>query len=794
MHLILSPRSPRYLPDGFAAVLVGAVFSLGSLSLGALPGDANAALGAPTLKWSRCWPGTWCETGWYASPAVADIDGDGQVEVLWGGYTLIAVNGASGAIEWHASSPGGSRLWPSIVVADLDGDGSLEIVTGDGSGYLSVYKGDGSIYPGWPVRPTGTGNEIRSLAVADLDGDGDKEIVVCSTRSDNQWFVYEHTGALRGGWPKMTDSDANGYAAGCYNENVGVADLDGDGRGEIIGPSDVHYIAAFNDDGSAVRANAIYGKVGGQNKPWARVGVHVDHVVDLRGYANCGTEHRPNFAASAPSIADMNGDGKLEVVVVGNVYNCGTNPYTDLYEMPFIFNADRTRWSGNGFDWTVIPVPDARAAPLTEDYNIIENNQPNPVLTDLDGDGFKEILYPSYDGRLHAYWLDKTEKYNWPFEVYTGGAYYRFASEPLVADLDGDGKAEVIFTTWTQKGSNQRGDLKILNWQGAELFSVQLPPTGADSGGALPAPTLANIDGDADLEIVIGSTHTGLLAYDVSGTANARILWGTGRGSYQRTGLASDNSPSWSLITHYYQSILGRVPDSGGFGFWQGEVARLQGLSVDIQEAFRVMAGWFFASQEYRDKNAGDAQYVTDLYRTFFNRTPDGGGLGYWTGQLAVGMPRDVVLYSFLFSAEFGGYMQTLLGNTASRGEVYAVVDFYRGFLNRLSDTGGFNYWLGRFRAAQCQGASAVNAEVESISRQFAASAEYLNRNRSNRDYVADLYYAFLRRGGELTGFSFWVSQLDANLKTREQLRQEFLASPEFQGRVQQIINQGCLN
>ena len=67
-------------------------------------------------------------------------------------------------------------------------------------------------------------------------------------------------------------------------------------------------------------------------------------AVDLRGYANCGTEHRPNFANSAPTIADVNGDGVLEVVVVGNVYNCGTDPYTDLYEMPFILNADRTRW------------------------------------------------------------------------------------------------------------------------------------------------------------------------------------------------------------------------------------------------------------------------------------------------------------------------------------------------------------------------------------------------------------------------------------------------------------------
>jgi hypothetical protein len=50
--------------------------------------------------------------------------------------------------------------------------------------------------------------------------------------------------------------------------------------------------------------------------------VHVDDAVDLRGYAECGVEHRPNFANSAPVIADLNGDGVREIVVVGNVYNC----------------------------------------------------------------------------------------------------------------------------------------------------------------------------------------------------------------------------------------------------------------------------------------------------------------------------------------------------------------------------------------------------------------------------------------------------------------------------------------
>jgi uncharacterized repeat protein (TIGR01451 family) len=268
------------------------------------------------------------------------------------------------------------------------------------------------------------------------------------------------------------------------------------------------------------------------------VGVHVEHAVDLRGYANCGQEHRPNFAHSAPIIVDVNGDGLLEVVVVGNVYNCGTSPYTSLYEMPFIFKADRSRWSGNGYNWTAIPVPDSQAKPLTQDYGLIENAQPNPAAADLDGDGLLEILYASYDGRVHAYWLDKTEHGDWPYFVYNQAeGFFRFASEPVVADLDDDGKAEVLFASWPQKGGNRVGKLHILNYLGQKLFEVNLPPPhSGDWNGGLGAPTLANVDADADLEVVLGTAHSGVVVYDLPGTQNARILWGTGRGNYQRSG------------------------------------------------------------------------------------------------------------------------------------------------------------------------------------------------------------------------------------------------------------------
>ena len=98
----------------------------------------------------------------------------------------------------------------------------------------------------------------------------------------------------------------------------------------------------------------------------------------------------------------------------------------------------------------------------------------------------------------------------------------------------------MIFTTWTEIGSNHTGRLHIVSASGDDLITpLELPAAfGSPTwNGALPAPTLANIDSDADLELVINTAHSGLVAYDLPGSAGARILWGTGRGNYQRSGL-----------------------------------------------------------------------------------------------------------------------------------------------------------------------------------------------------------------------------------------------------------------
>ena len=486
-------------------------------------------ISSPVLKWQNggCYF-SWCETGWYSSPAVADLDNDGKPEVIASPYTVFALNGEDGSVQWTAGSQA-NRTWPGVVVADIDNDNDLEVAVAQGGGNLTVYDHTGNLV--WTRQPEG--NELRGLSVYDLDADGTDELVVTATGDEVNTYVYEHTGSLRAGWPQLNND--SGYGWGVYNDNAALGDLDNDGQGELVIPSDVHYINAYEANGAQIAANAMYG-----GKGWGKVGIWESLVPELRGWGACdGTRtesYRTNFADGPAVIADVNGDGVVEVVVTGNVYDCDAGYPPSRYIGVYIFNADRSRFNEDGYNWETVPMN--TGAPLSEDYNVIESAMPNPVVADLDGDGEKEILFASYDGRLHAFWLDKTEHHNWPYNVSNTGPGIRFASEPVVADLDNDGFAEVVFASWPQKGSNYVGKLHVLNYQGAVLYEMNLPaPFGSPSwNGAMAAPTLANIDADTDLELVLNTAHSGIVAYDLPGTANAGILWGTGRGNYQRTG------------------------------------------------------------------------------------------------------------------------------------------------------------------------------------------------------------------------------------------------------------------
>lgn len=161
------------------------------------------------------------------------------------------------------------------------------------------------------------------------------------------------------------------------------------------------------------------------------------------------------------------------------------------------------------------------------------------------------------------------------------------------------------------------------------------------------------------------------------------------------------------------------------------------------------------ASPEYLALGRDDAGFAADLYDTFFNRTPDPGGLAFWTAQLAAGVPREVMLTSFMFSPEFAAFAQSVFGANAVRKEVDMVMDFYRGLLARLPDSEGFRYWVTQFRQSQRQGAAEVTGRADMISGAYVGSPEFASRARSNEQFVGYLYNAFLHRGGDLAGVQY---------------------------------------
>jgi hypothetical protein len=246
-----------------------------------------------------------------------------------------------------------------------------------------------------------------------------------------------------------------------------------------------------------------------------------------------------------------------------------------------------------------------------------------------------------------------------------------------------------------------------------------------------------------------------------------------------------------SLVAHYYRSILRRAPDAAGKKFWQTETLRLAGMDANVNEAWFAMAAFFYFGAEYATYNRNNAGFVTDLYNTFFNRAPDASGLAFWTDQLAQGMPREVVLASFMFSAEFHDFTSAIFGDVPARPETDAVMDFYRGLLARLPEDSGLAVHAEPVRDAQCNGPPTAPGLVTADFNTFLTSTEYRGRNRTNAQYVGDLYNAILRRGGDLQGVQFFIAQLNGGA-SRDSVAKAIMGSSEFQARLATLQSVGC--
>jgi len=505
------------------------------------------------------------ETGWYAAPAVVDLDGDGKMEIVAALYSTF-VFAADGTPRGAKGTATKGRVYAPHVIADLDGDGTMEVVVGGNEGSVVAYEFKGgalAVKNGWSGASTCSGGqcpEARGMAAADIDGDGKIEVVVTTTNTSDtgaQVFVFEPDGSVRAGWPRYdyagSDKDVNGYGNhgyGCYGENVGIGNIDDDAQLEIIATYDNHQIQAFKADGKSINASPWYTNrqneydgqrmTWGQFIRWADLKVEDDHYHLHTGeWPDVNTTMWLQWTASPPNVVDIDGDGKNEVVGIPNAEM--KEPYeTQSYAFMVLEGAhgDGSRAARRKAGFEKLPMSDKPIVRADDDY-YPPSGIPAPATVSIVGDSKPEIIAPINDGFVYAIGPDGSRL--WRYD-YAKGKSKTFASEAVVADLNKDGKPEIVFGTYSLDANG--GHLIVLANTGELLHDITLPNQGTNGNGiGIPsAPTIADLDGDGQLEILVQTFEHGIDVFTVPGSGKACMLWPTSRGNLLRNGMGPNTA------------------------------------------------------------------------------------------------------------------------------------------------------------------------------------------------------------------------------------------------------------
>ena len=298
--------------------------------------EDNDGDGKPDLVWSVPIP----YPSWRGSVA-ANIDNssDGSMEIIVspdGGMNPILIYSADGQLL-QSISPGVDANYGAIAVADLDGDGDLEIIRACGNGvYVWHHDGTNFISGKQPVYSNPAYNFQSSVVVCDLKGDGEKVILTSAYNKINNKdtgviLAIDTTGALIQGWDSAHQTisyvpvSSNNFIS---SQEIAVGDIYGNGELKVV-VAGVGEVKVWNRDGNLLETfnvpnltpqliTPLLADVDGDNE--AEILFGSINLPDFYAYKLSTGEKALGFPLKfdlewSPAIADVDGDGKNELLI-----------------------------------------------------------------------------------------------------------------------------------------------------------------------------------------------------------------------------------------------------------------------------------------------------------------------------------------------------------------------------------------------------------------------------------------------------------------------------------------------
>lgn len=340
---------------------------------------------------------------------------------------------------------------PTFALGDFNGDGKKEIVASNDNQWLyvlsstspHVYAELRSDYPsGWGARM------INDPAVVDLDGDGKLDIAMVNSAGVVCNFEFNGMNGDRMHFNKNWCKRMDKYAAAGADAGAEVADVDGDGKYEIFSQTETLGLYAFNHDGTIRWSKNTYG-------------------------GNAG-----------PLVTDLENDGKKDVIFFGDggevkAFDASTG------------SSKWSFWASNYVKPASIPVSGNAA--------------------DLDGDGKKEVVFFARDAHdattfsndhIGIFVLSSSGNLKkWWQPSWANPLSY---THPVLVDVDGDGKKDIVGFDWNTIGHKPGNWEKTgpanafaFKWDGTQLWRTVI-----DDSWSNDDVLVADADGDGAQEVI----------------------------------------------------------------------------------------------------------------------------------------------------------------------------------------------------------------------------------------------------------------------------------------------------